>query len=424
MTAKEAIDYIHSMVWDRSATGYEHAENLLKKMGNPERQLKYVHIGGTNGKGSTAAMVASVLRKAGYKTGLYTSPFIYRFQERMQINGEQIKDEELAEITQYVKGLVEEMEIGPSEFALVCCIAFEYFKRNQCDIVVLEVGMGGEKDSTNVIPCPEVAVMTNIGLDHTEFLGETLGEIALTKAGIFKEHGLAVAYEAVQEVQQVFEEVCAQRQIELHRVKFDDLSIKECSLEGQIFAFQGREDLCLPLLGKHQTKNAAVAITTIDALRQKGWDITEEALREGLQSVTWPGRFERVGTSPDFIIDGGHNPQCIDALAENIDIYLANRRIVALTGVLEDKEYENMYQPMLSKTDVFVCIEPPSPRKLDAEILATFFEREGAKAIPCKTIEDGVKTAIKEAGEDGVILCYGSLYSIGEIKEVHQKNLH
>ena len=167
MNVNEAIEYIHSVFWKGSIPGLGRTQELLAKMGNPEKDLKYIHIAGTNGKGSTAAMTASILRKAGYRTGLYTSPYIYRFHERMQIDGEQISDEDLIAITEYVKPLADSMEESPTEFELVCCIAFEYFKRKQCDVVVLEVGMGGEFDATNVIPVPEVAVITNIGLDHT-----------------------------------------------------------------------------------------------------------------------------------------------------------------------------------------------------------------------------------------------------------------
>ena len=205
MTAEQAIEYIHSVCWKGSIPGLGRTNTLLSLMGDPHKKLKYVHIAGTNGKGSTAAMTASILQKAGYKVGLYTSPYIYRFNERMQINGQQIPDEELAQITQWVKPLAQSMTESPTEFELVSCIAFEYFKRNKCDIVVLEVGMGGALDSTNVIPCPEVAVITNIGLDHTDVLGKTVEEIALTKAGIFKEGGNAVVYRGTEGVEAVFE---------------------------------------------------------------------------------------------------------------------------------------------------------------------------------------------------------------------------
>ena len=322
MNAIEAIEYIHSVCWKGSIPGLDRTENLLKLMGNPEKKLKFVHIAGTNGKGSTAAMTASILQKAGYRVGLYTSPYIYRFHERMQVNGVEISDEDLAAVTEYVKPLAQSLEVSPTEFELVCCIAFEYFLRQNCDIVVLEVGMGGAFDATNVIECPEVAVITNIGLDHTDFLGSTVEEIAATKAGIFKEGGRAVIYRGSESVEKVFEDVCAQRNVSLKKANFDGLKLHACNLEGQTFDCGHRKDLFLPLLGVHQLKNAAVVLSIADTLVEQGWHISEEHIRDGLRFARWPGRFDIVGRDPLFIIDGGHNPQCIEALVLNIRDYL------------------------------------------------------------------------------------------------------
>lgn len=416
MTGKEAVDYIHSMIWDRRATGYEHAKELLRRMGNPERKLKYVHIGGTNGKGSTAAMIASVLQKAGYKTGLYTSPYLFRFNERIQVNGEQIADGDLAAVTEYVKTFVDDMEICPSEFAFVCCIAFEYFARKNCDIVVLEVGMGGANDSTNVIDCPEVAVLTNIGLDHTEYLGNTLEEIALTKAGILKENGTAILYPNISSVEDVFKKVCQERHVELVIADFEGLAPNRHNLEGQIFDYGSRKNIFLPLLGNHQLNNAAVALSAIDMLIKKGWEISEEAVFQGIKEVKWPGRFEVISNEPLLIVDGGHNPQCIEALAQNIKDYLSDRKVIAITGVLADKDYKEMYQPIFPYISEFVCITPPSPRRLEAAKLAAYIQKAGKKATACTDIKEALEFALKLAGESGAVVCFGSLYSIAEIK--------
>ena len=417
MTAEQAIEYIHSVCWKGSIPGLDRTNTLLSLMGDPHKKLKYVHIAGTNGKGSTAAMTASILRKAGYKVGLYTSPYIYRFNERMQINGEQIPDEELAEITQWVKPLAQSMTESPTEFELVSCIAFEYFKRNKCDIVVLEVGMGGALDSTNVIPCPEVAVITNIGLDHTDVLGKTVEEIAETKAGIFKEGGNAVVYRGTEGVEAVFEKVCAERNVSLKKADFDGLKLLRHGLEGQVFDCGDRKALELPLLGDHQLHNAAVVLGVIDTLIEKGWNITEEQIREGLATVSWPGRFDIMRQDPLFIIDGGHNPQCIEALVKNIQDYLTDRKVIVLTGVLADKDYADMYKPVMPLVQEFVCITPPNPRKLDADKLAQYLQEAGAKATACDSVLSGVQTAMDKAGSDGVVLCFGSLYSIGSIRD-------
>ena len=417
MNAEQAIAYIHSVCWKGSIPGLGRTQELLEKMGNPEKKLKFVHIAGTNGKGSTAAMTASILSKAGYRTGLYTSPYIYRFHERIQVDGVEISDEDLTEITEYVKPLADSMAQSPTEFELVCCIAFEYFYRKKCDIVVLEVGMGGAWDATNVIEVPEVAVITNIGLDHTEYLGDTVEKIAETKSGIFKPHGHGVVYRSTPSVEAVYERVCAERDVSLRKADFDGLVLKAHTLEGQVFDCGSRKNLVLPLLGDHQLHNASVVLSIADTLIGEGWKISEQNIYDGIRDVRWPGRFDIVCRKPLFIIDGGHNPQCIEALVKNIRDYLAGKKVVALTGVLADKDYADMYKPVMPLVDRFVCITPPNPRKLEAEQLARYLRQAGAQAQASESILDGVKKAMELAGEDGVVLCFGSLYSIGGIRD-------
>ena len=417
MTPNEALEYIHSVCWKGAIPGLERTQTLLKKMGNPEKKLKFVHIAGTNGKGSTAAMTASILRKAGYRTGLYTSPYIYRFHERMQVDGMEISDQELAEVTEFVRPLADSMAESPTEFELVSCIAFEYFCRKQCDIVVLEVGMGGAMDSTNVIEVPEVAVITNIGLDHTEYLGDTVEKIAETKSGIFKEGGHAVVYRSSPSVEAVYERVCAEKNVSLKKADFDSLVLKSHSLEGQVFDCGSRKNLVLPLLGDHQLHNAAVVLAIADTLIEEGWKISEQNIHDGIRDVRWPGRFDIVSREPLFIIDGGHNPQCIEALVKNIQDYLAEKKVIALTGVLADKDYADMYRPVMTLVDRFVCITPPNPRKLESDQLAAYLRAAGAEAAACDSVAEGVKTAMELAGADGVVLCFGSLYSIGAIRD-------
>lgn len=417
MNAEQAIAYIHSVCWKGSIPGLGRTQELLEKMGNPEKKLKFVHIAGTNGKGSTAAMTASILRRAGYRTGLYTSPYIYRFHERIQVDGVEISDEDLTEITEYVKPLADSMAQSPTEFELVCCIAFEYFYRKKCEIVVLEVGMGGAWDATNVIEVPEVAVITNIGLDHTEYLGDTVEKIAETKSGIFKPHGHAVVYRSTPSVEAVYERVCAERDVSLRKADFDGLVLKAHILEGQIFDCGSRKNLVLPLLGDHQLHNASVVLSIADTLIGEGWKISEQNIYDGIRDVRWPGRFDIVCRKPLFIIDGGHNPQCIEALVKNIQDYLAGKKVIALTGVLADKDYADMYKPVMPLVDRFVCITPPNPRKLEAEQLARYLRQAGAQAQASESILDGVKQAMELAGKDGVVLCFGSLYSIGGIRD-------
>ena len=416
MNVEQAIDYIHSKFRKGATPGLHRINELLDKIGHPERGLKFIHVAGTNGKGSTASMTASILNAAGYRTGLFTSPYIYRFHERIQLCGEQIDDRDLEDVVNYIYPFAEEMPEQVTEFELVCAIAFEYYRRKNADIIVLECGMGGEKDATNVIPVPEVAVITNIGLDHTDALGDTPTKIARAKAGIFKPGCRAVTYRCAPDVEEVFETVCTEKNIPLRKAEFDTLVNKSLDLYGQSFDCGHRKDLYLPLLGEHQMFNASVVLSIIDSLREGGWEISEESIRAGMKNVTWPGRFDIVSRDPLFIIDGGHNPQCIDALVKNIRDYLAGRKVIALTGVLADKDYGEMFRPVMDLVEEFVCITPDSPRRLMAAELAEHLQEKGAIATACESVEDAVKLAIHRAGENGAVLCFGSLYSIGAIR--------
>ena len=416
MNVEQCIEYIHSKFRKGSIPGLHRIGELLGMLGDPQRELKFVHIAGTNGKGSTAAMTASILNEAGFRAGLFTSPYIYRFHERIQLCGAQIADEDLVEVVNHVYPYAEKMADPPTEFELVCAVAFEYYRRKQADIVVLECGMGGLMDATNIIPCPEVAVITNIGLDHTDALGDTLEAIAGAKAGIFKEGGHAVVYRGTPGVEAVFEQVCREKHLTLRKADFDTLKSRERSLFGQVFDCGERKNIVLPLLGEHQMFNASVVLSIVDSLVERGWHITEEHIRRGMEHVTWPGRFDIVCREPLFIIDGGHNPQCIEALVKNIRDYLADRRVIALVGVLADKDYADMFRPVMELVEQFVCITPDSPRKLEAADLAVYLRGVGARAEGCGEMEKGIRRCLELAGSDGVVLCFGSLYSIGAVK--------
>lgn len=418
MTYEEALTYIHSVCWKGSVPGLSRTQELLAMLGNPEKTMKYVHITGTNGKGSTAAMTASVLRHAGYKVGLFTSPFLWRFNERMNINGEDISDQELADITEHVRPFAERMTDKPTEFELVSVIGFEYFARNHCDIVVLEVGMGGAMDSTNVIPAPEVAVITNIGLDHTEYLGSTLEAIAATKSGIIKPGCETVLYASTEGVHEAVAAACEKQGVKLTITDFDAIIAGTPDFSGQSLSYKQYTDLRLPLLGNHQLRNCAVVLETLEALRRQGWKITDEDVYSGIASTVWPGRFELLQKDPVFIVDGGHNPQCLYALAENTALYLKDRDITALTGVLADKDYMDMYAAMAPYINRFVTVTPDSYRALEgSELCRLLVEHFGKPAVNCPSVEAGVMEAIAQAGTDGVVLAFGSLYMTGAIRE-------
>ena len=412
MTAKEAIAYIENQGWSTTRLGLERTKELLERLGNPQKKLKFVHVAGSNGKGSTCAMLDAVLRAAGYRTGLYISPYIQDFCERMQVDGKNIPGGALAELTEEVKAVADAMADHPSQFELVTAIAMLWFVREKCDIVVLEVGMGGALDSTNAIDAPEVAVIANIGLEHTEYLGDTLEKIAGTKAGIVKPGCDCVCYDGAPEVTAVVRSACAERGVPLRVAEFSQIAALDHDLSGQRFCFRG-EAFSLALLGAHQLHNAAVALETVEALRRRGWKIPAGAVEEGLRTVRWPARFEVLSPAPLFVLDGGHNPQCAQALAEVLRDYLPGEKVTFLMGVLADKDWRAMLDAVSPFAARFVCVTPDSPRALPAAELAAELARRGFAAVSCARVEAGVRAAL-EAG--GPVVAFGSLYMAGAVR--------
>ena len=414
MTAHEAIAYIENQGWSKTRLGLERTRELLEKLGDPQKRLKFVHVAGSNGKGSTCAMLDAILRAAGYRAGLYTSPYIQDFCERIRVNGENIPGDDLARLTGRVREIAEAMDDHPSQFELVTALAMEYFAEQGCDIVVLEVGMGGALDSTNAIDAPEVAVITNIGLEHTEYLGDTLEKIAATKAGIIKPGCSCVCYDGAPEVTAVIKRVCAEKNLPLRVADYGKVEPLGQSLDGQEFLWNGSE-YRLALLGAHQLHNAAVVIETIAALRERGWNISEEAVQAGLQGVQWPARLEVINRQPLVILDGGHNPQCAEALAASLRELLPNKKVVFLLGVLRDKDYPRMMEMLLPFAQEFICLTPFSDRALPADELAAYLTARGTRARGCDNVEAGLRAALEAA--DGVpVVAFGSLYLAGAIR--------
>ena len=371
MTYKEALNYINGTLWLGSKPGLERIRELCSLLGDPQDCLRFVHIAGTNGKGSAAAMTASVLKAAGYRTGLFTSPYLYRFNERMQINGEQIPDDVLADIVFRIRPAAEKMKDHPTEFEMMTAAAFIRFKEALCNIVVLEAGLGGRLDSTNIIASPECAVIMNIGLDHTGILGNTVEEIAREKAGIIKPGCEVCLYEQEGSVENVIASVCAEKDANLTVADFSSIKSEFDSTEGQAFFYKDKE-YSLPLLGRHQLKNAAVVIETVGVLRRRGFEIPDIALEHGLYSVSWPARFEIISREPYFVVDGGHNPQCAETVRENTLSYFPEMKHIFLVGVMADKDYPALFDILNEAADEFVCVTPSNPRALKAEALAAF----------------------------------------------------
>ena len=422
MTYEQALSYIHSVSWKGSVPGLSRITELLRRLGDPQKQLKYVHIVGTNGKGSTAAMLASILKAAGYRTGLFTSPYVLCFRERMQIDNEMIPEEELAEFTARVKPHAEAMAEHPTEFELICAIALCWFAQKRCQIVVLEAGMGGEFDATNAIPAPEAAVFTNIGLDHTEYLGNTVEQIAATKAGVLKPGCSAVLYPNEPDAERVISRLCRQKKIPLNRADPARVELLAESLEGQRLRCGGLE-LFVPLLGEHQRRNAAAVLQTVRVLRRRGWHIPDAAIRAGLAAVRWPARLELLCKRPVFLLDGGHNPQCIEALRRAVEEYLPGKPLTLITGVLADKDYAAMYAQMTPLASRVFTLTPPNPRALSAEALAQALAPCGKPVQVCQSADEAVKIALAETPPEGAIIAFGSLYLAGEVREAAVKQL-
>ena len=416
MTGQEAIAYIHSFQWEKHAPGLERMRQLLELLGNPQKELKFVHVAGTNGKGSTSAMLSSVLKEAGYRVGLNTSPYIVTFHERIRVNGEMISDEALAALTERVRPAAESMAEHPTEFELITAIAMLYFKEQNCDIVVLEVGLGGGLDASNVIDCPEVAVLTAMGMDHAALLGPTLADVAAAKAGIVKAGGSVVSYGGCPEADAVFRRVCAEQNADLREVDFSRLENIALDLAGGSFDMRPYRGLRVSLAGAYQVRNAAVAVTALERLAEKGWHIPEEAITRGLARVSWPGRFEVLREHPLFLLDGAHNAHGMRAAAESLKALLPEKKVTLVLGILADKDVEEMLDLVAPLAKRAFVIRPDSPRALSVETLCELLRVRAVEAIPCETVEAAVNAATAAEGEGGAVCALGSLYLSGAVK--------
>jgi len=419
MSIEQTLEYIHSVKWQGTKPGLERTRELLHALGNPEKSLRFVHIAGTNGKGSTAACIAAVLRRAGYRTGLYTSPYILCFNERMQVDGEHISDEDLIRLTDAARPFADAMEDPPTEFELITALAMKHFLHKRCDIVVLEVGMGGELDSTNVIDTPELAVITSIGYDHVKELGPTIADIARAKAGIIKAGGDVLIYGGERDVERVFESVAAERGARLRRVDFSRIESQEFALDGLRLGIAPYGVLSLPLIGAYQPKNAALAITALEFLRGRGFTIGDSDIADGLASVRWPGRFEVLGRDPVFILDGAHNPQGAEAAADSLRRHFGERKVIFLIGVMADKDVSEMICHIAPLAEAFIAVRPDNPRAMGAPELAAELSRHGAPAYACDSVGGGVAEAIGRAGGGGIVCALGSLYFSADIREAY-----
>lgn len=426
MTYEEARAFIDDTARYGYVLGLDTVRELLSRLGNPQDDLKFVHIAGTNGKGSVLAYVSTALKEAGYRVGRYISPVIFDYRERIQVNEEYITREGVARLAERVRGAGQQMLRDgfhhPTAFEVETAMAFLWFQEMKCDIVVLECGMGGLTDATNVIKTTLVSVLSEIGMDHMGFLGNTLEEIAEVKAGIIKPDTLVVSAVQRPGAEAVIKRVCAEKKAQLRMISRSEITDIQCGFEKQSFTFKGMKELKPGLLGSWQTDNAALAVEALLALREKGFSVSEEEIRKGLASAVWPGRFTKIGEEPLFIADGAHNRDAADRLLETLQLYFPDRRKIFIMGVLADKDYEYVARQLTPLAAKVVTVETPgNPRALPAKELAECVRRYNSQAEAAESIEDAVRRAYTLAEKEDMILAFGSLSYLGELMRTVRK---
>ncbi|MBC8570215.1 bifunctional folylpolyglutamate synthase/dihydrofolate synthase [Zongyangia hominis] len=418
-TYQETLDHIHSLLRFGSRPGLERIRTLLKRLGNPQEKLKFVHVAGTNGKGSTTCMIAAALQRAGYRTGLYISPYVVEFRERMQINGAMITEEELCALMDRVRPQIEEMAARDeiiTEFEAITAAAFLWYYERGCDIVCLEVGLGGRFDATNVIGVPEASVICSISLDHTDVLGDTLAQIAMEKCGIIKPGGVTVCYPLQEpEALAVIMEHAAKRGNPLIMGNFAGADIGEETMLGSRFRYRGLA-LRLRMAGRHQIANAVTAVETLLALRERGYAVPDAAIVEGLASVRFPARMEVLCERPLIVLDGAHNLSGMQAL-EKVMASLDHKDIRVIMGMLSDKDYRASVALIAPYCRRLATIRPENGRALDPAVLAELARVYVPETAAFEDYDAAIAYAMEGMGEEDVLFICGSLYLATSMRE-------
>ncbi|CAH2214466.1 bifunctional folylpolyglutamate synthase/dihydrofolate synthase [Tepidibacter aestuarii] len=430
MDYNEALEYIHGTYKFGRVLGLDNITELLSLLGNPQDDLNIIHVAGTNGKGSTCSFINSMLISGGYKVGLYTSPYLESFTERIRVNSENIQESELARVTEIVKTKVDNMvESGfnhPTEFEIVTAIAFYYYKEQNVDFVVLEVGMGGRFDATNVVKKPLINVITPISIDHTDYLGDTLAKIAYEKGGIIKDDCEVVMYPQNKESEVVIQNIVKEKNCILTMANIEDKEITKMDVFGQVFNCKVKDrmydNLEIQLMGRHQVNNAIVALNVISILKDKyDFEISDENIYDGLKNTKWAGRIEVLRKDPLFIIDGAHNEDGANSLCNTIDGYMGDKDITLVLGMLKDKDVKTVCEILIPRCKDIITTKPNNPRAMKSSELKEIINSVGKECASCDDIEEAVKLAIKKTDKNSVIICAGSLYMIGDIRSVIKK---
>jgi len=407
-----AIEYLYSLQKYGIKFGLSKTENLLRDLGHPERLGRHIHIGGTNGKGSVAAFLSSILRESGYRVGLFTSPHLVSFTERFQVNGRPISKEDVAELTHRIQQVISDEE-PPTFFEAVTAMAFCYFQQQETDVNIIEVGLGGRLDATNVIT-PLLSIITNISLEHQEFLGRTLREVAFEKAGIIKPGVPLVTGARQKAVRELFQAACLEKQAPFFRLGSDFWYRTTASG----LQFKGRriqaENLKLSLSGRHQGRNAALALAAAEILSKHGLPAARTRLRPALEKAEWPGRMHVVSRQPLILLDGGHNPAALRALAESVRTDLVFDRLVLVLGIMADKDANSILKNILPIADRVIYSRPVYERALDPNILARKAGKWKIAGEVVTPLDAALNRARELAGPSDCILVTGSLFTVGE----------
>lgn len=419
MNYEEAREYLDQVSKGGSILGLDNMRELLKRLENPQDSLKFVHISGTNGKGSVLAYVSTVFKEAGYRTGRYISPTLFSYREKIQVNESFIGREDLARLTEEVKKAAEEMQNSgkgfPTIFEIETALAFLYFAEQKCDIVILETGLGGALDATNVITTSVMEVITSISMDHMEFLGDTLGKIALQKAGIIKPHTSVVSAVQDMEAMEVIRDVCRKKECVFDTVDQEQIKDISYGYEGQSFSYKDWKNIKISLMGSYQIKNAALALEAIEALRKLGYELNDKAVYQGMKTAVWKGRFTVISKEPFIIMDGAHNQAAAEELVRSLKLYYPGKKFYYIFGMFRDKDYHQVIRLTAPLAEHIVTVETPeNPRALPAEELKKAVAEVNPSVEAAGNLRMAVNRVMEQIDKDAVIVIFGSLSFLGE----------
>lgn len=419
MNYEEARNYLDQVSKGGSVLGLDNMRELLNRLRNPQDRLKFIHIAGTNGKGSVLAYLSTILIEAGYRTGRYISPVLFSYREKIQVDEKMIGREDLARLTAAVKEAAEDMQKThtgePTIFEVETALAFLYFAEQNCDIVVLETGLGGALDATNVITTSVLEVIASVSMDHMDFLGDTLDKIALQKAGIIKPHTRVVSALQKPEAMKVIEETCRKQECVLHTADPGQVTDVSHSYDRQKFSYKQWKDMEISLMGSYQLTNAALALEAVDSLRNLGYRLEDQAVYQGMKRAVWRGRFTVISREPVIVMDGAHNPAAAEELRKSLELYFPDKKLFYIFGMFQDKDYEKVTEITAPFADHIITVETPdNPRALSAKKLKAEVEKINPSVEAAESIRSAVRKTMEQAQEEDVIVIFGSLSFLGE----------